>query len=285
MSLFAPRRILCAVDLSPATPAVIRWAGLFAETYGAKLEILHADWQEWPPYFTAAQIQTLVAENQEHLAALRDELGRIAREALGVKASYATTVVEDYPVAAILDHASAHAPQLIVMGSHGRSGMARLRLGSVAENVVRETAIPTLVVKAGANQQTPKISSVLCPVSFTKLASRGLELSASVASAFKAKLLLMHAVEQETDDLQRTHERLCQWVPEEMRAHCDLVEVVRRGNAAEQVVLLARERGVDLIVLGAEHRPFFEFTTLGTTTERVVRYADSNVLVLPWKAS
>ena len=284
MSRFAPRSILCAVDFSTATSAVLRWAGLFARTYGAKLEILHADWQEWPPYFTAAQIQTFVKENREHLTALRRDLDRAAREALGMKAPYSTAAVEGYPVTAILEHASVHSPELIVMGSHGRSGMARLRLGSVAENVVREAAIPTLVVKAARNPHMPKISSVLCPVNFTRSASRCLELSASVASAFQAKLFVVHTVEQETGDLQPTHERLCQWVPEDVQAHCDLVEVVRRGNAAEQIVLVAREQGVDLIVLGAEHRPFFEFTTLGTTTERVVRYADSNVLVLPWKA-
>jgi len=284
MSRFAPRSILCAVDFSTATSAVLRWAGLFAETYGGKVELLHAVWQEWPPYFTATQIQTFVKQNREHLGALRHELDRAAQEALGMKVPYSTAVVEGYPVTAILEHASAHSPELIVMGSHGRSGIARLRLGSVAENIVREAAVPTLIVKATANQQRPKISRVLCPVSFTKLASRCLELSASVASAFKAKLSLVHAVEHETEDLRRTHERLCQWVPEEVRAHCEVMEVVRRGNAAEQIVLLAREQSVDLIVLGAEHQPFFEFTTLGTTTERVVRYADSNVLVLPWKA-
>ncbi len=284
MSLFTPHRILCPVDLSPATSTVLRWAGLFADTYGGKVELLHADWQEWPPYFTATQIQTFVKQNREHLDALRHELDRVAQEALGMKVPYSTAVVEGHPVTAILEHASAHSPELIVMGSHGRSGIARLRLGSVAENIVREATIPTLIIKTIANQQTPKISRVLCPVSFTKLASRSLELSVSVASAFKARLFLVHAVEHETEDLRRTHERLCQWVPEDVRAHCDLVEVARRGNAAEQIVLLAREQSVDLIVLGAEHRPFFEFTTLGTTTERVVRYADSNVLVLPWKA-
>ena len=47
--------------------------------------------------------------------------------------------------------------------------------------------------------------------------------------------------------------------------------------------MAARDRAVDLIVLSAQHRPFLEFTTLGTTTERVMRHADSAVLVLPGK--
>lgn len=285
MPKFALRNILCPVDLSPASLTLLRWARLFAENYQANVQVLHADWQEWPPYLTAAQIQTFAEQDRERLSALRSELDRVAQQGLGPKIPYATTVVESYPVTTILEQAAKQQAGLIVMGSHGRSGVARLRLGSVAENVVRQTTSPALIVKALANQQTPKVSRVLCPVSFTKLASRCLELSAGIASIFKAKLFVVHAVEQESDDVERTHERLCQWVPEDMRGQCDLVEVVRRGNAAEQILMLAREKSVDLIVLGAEHRPFFKFTTIGTTTERVVRYAESSVMVLPWKAT
>lgn len=43
--------ILCPVDLSPASSQVLGWARLFAETYRAKVEVLYADWVEWPPYF------------------------------------------------------------------------------------------------------------------------------------------------------------------------------------------------------------------------------------------
>jgi nucleotide-binding universal stress UspA family protein len=65
-----------------------------------------------------------------------------------------------------------------------------------------------------------------------------------------------------------------------VRSHCDLVEVVGEGNAAEQILLTARKHAVDLIVLGAHHRSFLEFAILGSTTERVMRHADSAVLVV-----
>lgn len=286
MSRFAVRSILCPVDLSPASSTVLRWARLIAETFHAEVGLLHVDWQEWPPYLMPSRAEELAAQARHHRAALQEELARLSRETFGPNVPGEIVVLEGHPVETILERAGARQPDLIVMGSHGRSGIARWRLGSVAENVIRGAAIPTLVVRAHAGTEAPPgISRVLCPVNFTELARECLEISARLAAAFSAKLSVMHAAEQGGSDLQATHDRLCRWVPGEARGHCDLIEVVRRGDAAEQILLAARELAVDLIVLGAQRRPLLEFTTLGTTTERVTRHADSAVLVLPWNAS
>jgi nucleotide-binding universal stress UspA family protein len=284
MPLFEPQRILTPVDLSSASPVVLRWARLFAETYQARVEVMHADQLEYPPYFLPAQVQELNAEARRHRSVLDKILAEVARDNLGPNVQSEITILESHPVEAILKHAEEHHPDLIVMGSHGRSGIPRMRLGSVAENVMRQAAVPTLVVRAFADKPAPqKISRVLCPVNFTEHGFRCLELSAEVAAAFGAELVVMHSVEQRYADLEQTREELCQWVPEAVRLNCYVTEAVRQGNPAEQILLAARERGVDLIVLGAQHRPFLEFTTLGTTTERVMRHADSAVLVLPGK--
>ena len=278
---FAPKNILCPLDLSAASRTVLNWARMFAETYQAKLELLHAEWSEYPPYFLPSQEAELEARTDQHRAALGQELAKLAKEALGPNLSPEITVLEGPAVEVILNRVASAKPDLIVMGSHGRSGISRLRLGSVAENVVRATLTPTLVVKALADGQSAKISRVLCPVNLTEGGHRCLELSAQVAGAFGAQLVVLHAVEEGTFDLSSKHQELCQWVPAEVRGHCDLVEVVRHGNAAEQILLTARDRGVDLIIIEAGHRPFLDFTILGTTTERVIRHADSAVLAVP----
>jgi nucleotide-binding universal stress UspA family protein len=282
MSQFAPSSILCPVDLSSASPIVLRWARLFAETYHAKLLILYADWLDYPPYFFPSQTGELSDAAKRHHTALNKYLASLARENLESNVPYEVAILEGHPVDAILEYAATRQPDLIVMGSHGRSGVARMRLGSVAENVVREAAIPTLVVRALANKlAAPRVSRVLCPVNFTEHGFRCLGLSAEVATAFRAQLVVMHSIEERSADFEETRERLCQWVPEAVRPNCHVTEAVRRGNPAEQILLAARERAADLIVLSAQHRPFLEFTTLGTTTERVMRHADSAVLVLP----
>jgi nucleotide-binding universal stress UspA family protein len=284
MSEFAPRSILCPVDLSSASSIVLGWARLFAETYHARVEVLHADWLEYPPYFLPSQTEELAAEARKHRAALDKILAKLAQDSLGPNAQRDITILEGHPVEAILKYAEERHPDLIVMGSHGRSGVARMRLGSVAENVMRQAAVPTLVVRTFADKPVPRgILRVLCPVNFTEHGFRCLELSAEVATRFGAELVVMHSVEQEYADLDETQDRLCQWVPEAVRRHCYVTEAVRHGNPAEQILMAARDRAVDLIVLSAQHRPFLEFTTLGTTTERVMRHADSAVLVLPGK--
>jgi nucleotide-binding universal stress UspA family protein len=286
MSRFAPRHILCPIDLSPPSSTVLGYARLFAKTFHSKVEVLHADWLEWPPYFMPSQAEELAAQARKHRAAIGEDLSRLAREALGPDIPYEIAIVEGHPVETILHLAAERQADLILMGSHGRSGIARLRLGSVAENVAREATTPTLIVRAASNQPAPPvIARVLCPVSFTELGRRCVESSSETAAAFGATLYVLHVVEQASLDPEATREHLCRWIPEQVRKNCDLMEVVRRGDAAEQILVAAGERAADLIVLGTQHRPFLEFTTLGTTTERVVRHANSPVLVLPQTGS
>lgn len=282
MTAFKPKNILCPVDLSPVTEGILRWAGLFARTFTAPLEVFYADWWEPPRYFTEAQIQKLSRQEQEGEKALRTELEAVAKAALGDLAPFKITVVEGHPTEKVLKRAKELTAGLIVMGSHGRTGVARLRLGSVAEDVVRSTACPVLIVKsAEAVECAPTVKNILCPINFTSLSQQNLELASELAAAFGAKLWVAHATGHEEMKVEEVRQRVCDWVPKEVRSRCQISEVVGRGNPAEQIILMARDHSADLIVMGAQHRPFLEFTTLGTTTERVIRHSKTSVLVVP----
>jgi nucleotide-binding universal stress UspA family protein len=282
MTLLKSKKILCPVDLSPVSDGILKWAGLFGRTFGASLEILYADWWEPPRYFTETQIEQLSRQEEEGERTLRGELETLAKLALSDIARYSINVVEGHPTERILYRAGEVASGLIVMGSHGRTGMARLRLGSVAEDVVRASACPVLIVKAVKDAgRVPAIKNILCPIDFSSLSQQCLELASELASAFNARLWVVHATDHEEivrGDVQRL---ICDWVPKEVRERCEVSEVVREGNADEQIVLEAREHSADLIVMGAQHLPFLEFTTLGTTTERVMRHSLASVLVIP----
>lgn len=275
-------KILCPIDLSPVSDLILKWAGLFARTYKAPLEVLHADWWEPPRYFTETQIQQLSRQELEGEKALLIEMEVVAKAALGDLAPHNFTVVEGYPTVQILQRAKELKAGLIVMGSHGRTGMARLRLGSVAEDVVRASRCPVLIVKSAKEAgPAPAIQNILCPVNFTSLSQQCLAVSSELANAFGARLWVVHATDHEEIKVDEVHQRICDWVPQEVRGRCDVSEVVRKGNPAEQVILMAREHSADLIVMGAQHRRFLEFTTLGTTTERVMRHSLTSVLVIP----
>jgi nucleotide-binding universal stress UspA family protein len=280
MKAFAPKQILCAVDLGPSSRLVLGWARLFAQAFGARVDVLHSDWTEPPRYFTPAQIQIITAETEKRKTKLLEELAGMARRMFGAQAELVVNVVEGHPVPVLQQHIKAHGPDLVVLGSHGRSGVARLMMGSVAENIVRESPVPTLIARGG-EAPPAGVRRILCPVSFTEEGRRCLEISAALASAFQAPLDVLHAAEEPGLSTEEMHDRLCQWVPGEARSLCHVTEIVRQGNAAEQIILYAREHPVDLIVLAAEHRPLLEMTTLGTTTERVMRHSPCSVLVVP----
>ena len=280
MKDFAPKQILCAVDLGPASRLVLGWARLFAQAFGARVDVLHSDWMEPPRYFTPAQIKLITEETEKRKAKLLEELAGMARQMFGAQAELVVNVVEGHPVQVLRDHMKARRPDLLVLGSHGRSGVARLMMGSVAENIVRESPVPALIARGG-DAAPAGVRRILCPVSFTDVARGCLETSAALASAFHAPLDVLHAAEDPAARPEEVHDRLCQWVPGEARGQCQVTEIVRHGDAAEQIILHAREHPVDLIVLAAEHRPLLEMTTLGTTTERVMRHSPCSVLVLP----
>ena len=282
MTLLKQKNLLCPVDLSPVSDGILRWAGLFSHTFNMPLEILYADWWEPPRYFTEAQIQQLSLQEQEGEKALRKELEVLAKAALDDLVPYKVGVVEGHPTERILERATEVRTGLIVMGSHGRTGMARLRLGSIAEDVVRSSHCPVLIVKSIKDSgRVPTIQNILCPINFTSLSRQCIEFSSEIASAFGAKLWVVHSTDDKKMDLQEVHRRICDWVPQEARVRCEISEVARQGSAAEQIVLMAREHAADLIVMGGQHRPFLEFTTLGTTTEKVMRHSQASILVVP----
>lgn len=281
MPKFAPTQILCPLDMSSASTAVLSWARLMAETFGASVEILDADWSEPPRYFTEDQLSALDSEAERQRQLLKRDLMDLGRKVLGPRIPFTVSVVEGHAVDVILGRLRKSPPDLVVMGSHGRSGVARLLLGSVAENVVREAHCSTLIVRGPEiSREQCQLRRVLCPVDLTKAARECAEIASEVASALGAELSVLQAVEDGVHE-GGTRRQVCRWVRENVRTHCRVSEVVLKGDAAEQIILFARREKVDLIVLGAEHRSFLEFSTLGRTTERVLRHGPSSVLLVP----
>ncbi len=279
---FAPKRILCPVDLSPASDAVLSWARLVAEAFGGRIEVVHADWFEPPRYFTEGQIGSLEAEAARRRQMLEGDLRNLAQKILGSRVPFTVFVVEGHAVEVVLRRVTESRPDLVVMGSHGRSGVARILLGSVAENVIREARCPTLIVRG---PEIPSglvhLRSVLCPVDLTDASRECVEIAAGMAATLGAELSVLQAVEDAGTPGDAAQQRLCQWIPQNVRGHCHVSEVVLKGDAAEQIILFARREEPDLIVLGAQHRSFLEFTILGRTTERVLRHGPSSVLLIP----
>ena len=139
-----PRSVLAAVDFGEASARALAVAQVIGSAFGARLDVLHAERFEPPPYFTLEQLAALDAERHQAEAATMRHLVQFAAAAGATPVDYA--IVDAPPVDAILD-ASAKA-DLIVVGTHGRRGPGRWWLGSVAERILRAADVPVLVTRA-----------------------------------------------------------------------------------------------------------------------------------------
>ncbi len=275
MNGFKPQEILSLVDLSPASRLVLCWAGLFAQAFGSRIEVLHAS--EPPQFLTEGQEE---AQLELTRTELHGAVGKLAQEVLASRMPYHIMVEEGHPVQVVMTRLARHMPDLIVMGSHGHDGMARVLLGSVAENVVRVARCPMLLVK-GPEPAKASLKLIISPVDFGESAADSLQVAALVAAIMGANLEIVTAVDHPAMTRAGTEERLRAWVPEGIRRMCDVSERVLCGDAAERIIERLRASQADLVVLGAEHRRFLEFTTLGRTTERVMRFSPCTVLLVP----
>jgi nucleotide-binding universal stress UspA family protein len=122
----AVRQILFATDFSLSSEVAARVARDYARHFGARLHILHVVWAGTDPMMPPL-------------------LGRLAEE-LGIDVPVVTAVESGTPAAQIVRYAERHGIDLIVVGTHGRTGVTRALLGSVAERVVRTAPCPVLAV-------------------------------------------------------------------------------------------------------------------------------------------
>jgi nucleotide-binding universal stress UspA family protein len=189
---------------------------------------------------------------------------------------------------------------LLVVGTHGRSGFQRLFLGSVTEKVIRKAPCPTLVVPPRAPDVPPdapvQFKRILCAVDFSGSSLSALAYALSLAEEADAHLTLLHAIEMPPElrenplapdfDLDRVHaaadaearRRLRELVPDAARTYCTVDTAVVEGRAYRRVLQLAAEQKSDLIVMGVHGRRAMDLLLFGSTTHHVIRAAACPVL-------
>jgi len=276
------KHILCPIDFSAESDAALEYAEYLASKFGARVTVIHAERFEVPLEFTSAQIDGLVAEMKKLKKDMTHHLrSYVESRHPSLVANY--KVVENSPVEAILAETEAQDIDFVVMGTAGKSGMKRFTMGSIAEGVTREAKIPVLTIrdKSRGPVAEPKLERILVPVNYTKPTVDSLKTAACLAQIIGAELLITHIVETDDYDEKIAKEQLCKWVPDQTQEKCHYDTVVRKGNAAEQIVQLAVDEKADMVVIAAVHRPFLETTIIGTTSERVMRHATCPVLVVP----
>jgi nucleotide-binding universal stress UspA family protein len=155
------KTILHPTDFSQPSEYAFQVACSLARDYGAKLIVLHVD----TPPVTIGEVISYM-EPEEYKEKLWAEFHRLEASEPGIRdLRVETKLVEGSPAKEILMTAREIKPELIVMGTHGRTGLGRLLMGSVAEEVVRKSPFPVLTVKTPTSQPMP----IKAPKAATKL--------------------------------------------------------------------------------------------------------------------
>jgi nucleotide-binding universal stress UspA family protein len=145
-------RILVPVDFSAPSDRALRYATTLADRFGATIELLHV---VEDPFVSGAWNAEVYVPNVAELLnrlivtareQLEESKALVADKGIGVD----TTVITGRPAQSIVDHAATERFDLIVLGTHGRTGLSHALLGSVAERVVRKAPCPVLTVREAA---------------------------------------------------------------------------------------------------------------------------------------
>ena len=140
----AVHRILVPVDFSEASEMALLHATEIAQTYGADVHLLHV--VEEVLYPSAYGVDPPSMSSQNVVGRVENALGKMAREEIGYEQVQVSATVGYAPLT-ILDYVEENEIDLVVIATHGRSGLDRVLLGSVAERVIRQSPVPVFVVK------------------------------------------------------------------------------------------------------------------------------------------
>ncbi len=299
------KNILFATDFSEASQAALPYAAAIARRYDSQLHIAHI--VSPASYIIPSQPGDPITVDSIHEAALAD-----VRERMQTLASHLETIPHHTYVRegevweSLSDIILAHGIDLLVVGTHGRTGVQKLLLGSKAEEILRLAPCPVLTVgpKAtgrakltaiedeGENLTPVKISlrQIVYATDFSPESLAAAPFATCLAEEFQAKLTLLNVIEKHTDmdrqsgPIDLALQRLEKLVPEEASLWCSPRPTVQIGPPADCILQEALDTRADLIVLGvraasgnlgaATHLPW-------ATAHKVIARARCPVLTIP----
>lgn len=280
------REILFPSDLSPRSDRALDHARLLAQRFGARLTIYHAvevprsDLVEgpWDP------------EHEMWRRAERAARERLERRSpdLGVE----TRVVVERTTSAhraLVSLIRTTRPDLTVMATHGREGLAHLVLGSVTEMAIQHGRCPVLCVREPQHGAALPYRRILVPTDLSEASRRAFALAAILARGFEAEVVAVHVARVPV-------KRALTGVAEAVEAAVPTDATLRRfldpefaglavacrtplGEAWDQIVEAARVEKADVIVMSTHGHDSLGDRVLGSHTERVARHAPCPVLV------
>jgi nucleotide-binding universal stress UspA family protein len=264
------RNILFSTDFSPNTQVALQYAMAVARRFESRLFLAHViptdSYRLAPPQDAQTVSQWVRREAEEQMAALM-----------------VTGILRDVPHQVLLGEGSLwptlagmideNEIDLIVAATHGRAGVGKLFLGSVAEEIFRHAKCPVMTVGPHTSSSAPREANfrrIIYATDFSAHSQHAAAYAFALAQEFQAHITLLHVVREVTDPSAESiggvrealEDRLRLLVPPEAELWCKPEVVVGFREPAEMIRALAETRQAELIVLGvrgevrfAGHRP------------------------------
>lgn len=297
------KSVLVPTDFSEESVKAVQYGSAFAEKFNAQLLLLHV--VPPAPVFAGLEAVPLVADDPKILKDIEGQLALFARNHIPTGVAVTQLVRFGSPFEEVVSIANARNIDLIILSTHGHTGIKRVAFGSTAERIVNRAGCPVLVVRqkerefVGERQSLLdhriRISRILAAIDFSDSSRKALQYAVGFAKCFEASIVCVHvlnipygageagiAVQLETFqkafhvDAEKKIAALIKETAESVPTEI----IIRAGGPYHEVVKAADERQIDLIVTGTHGRTGVGHFLLGSTAERIVRHAHCPVLVV-----
>ncbi len=310
------QRILVPLDGSELAEAVLPYATALADCTGAEIALLRVVVEPVYEYaFTDPLIGEKIREQIKTEAA--DYLERVAQNLQQDGFRVMTQVADGLVPEVILDGAERLHTDLIAMSTHGRTGLARFLIGSVADRVIHACKTPVLIVRpfpaidsrshrqgpaAQANKSARIFHQILVPLDGSELAEQALPHAEALARRTGARVILLHVPVYSnepvvmipglppydllpmpspgTETLAKAKRYLEQMKREVALRGLMVSTVTREGPPAETIIQFAHEQNMDLIVMSTHGRTGLSRMVFGSVAEEVLRGSGKPVLLI-----
>ena len=252
------KNILYTTDFSPTAEAAAPYAWELAKRYGAKVIALHVRPVESngmvpPEAWAAVHEANVMQANQQagHLKTLFRGVENEVEVTEGAVWDVISRRIEEKKV------------DLVVTGTHGREGLGKMVMGSHAENILRHSSVPVLVVGPYVRTEpetTTRMKRILFATDFSAASLAGLPYAISLAEENQAELDILRVVPppksrelvHPSELMDATVRQMKQLVPMEAEAWCKPRYLAEIGEPAQKILQVAELSKADLIVLGVK---------------------------------
>jgi nucleotide-binding universal stress UspA family protein len=286
-------------DFSVASMAGVRFAVSFAEKLGAAVVLVHVI--EPGSRLSGIDKVVLARKGAAVVELAERQVAKLAEKLSRTNLLVTFIVGSGKPFNAIATLARQGRADLVVIATRGHTGVKRILLGSTTERVVRHAPCPVLTVSAqGKPRWKNRVSrlqlrKVVVAIDFSETSAQALPYAASMAERFGAEVILLHVIQPPAptspyspSDLEiavyamkrRATAQLSQLSEEVFDGNVVTRIVVRLGTPYDEITKAAKRLGTDMILLTTHGYTGLKHALLGSTAERVLRYAPCPVLVV-----